>query len=102
LKLRGVFPHLLNLLKAWMKPCTRTTVSGGMVDLTRTKTELVLENALLRQHIVVLKRHVKRPQLTGWDRAGLVCLASRCMDWKSALLIVKPETLLRWHRELFP
>jgi len=72
-----------------------------MVDLTRTKTELVLENALLRQQIVVLQRQVKRPKLTWWERAWLVCLASRSMDWKSALLIVKPETLLRWHRDLF-
>src|SRR5919201_509650 len=38
------------------------------------------------------------PQLTNTDRALLVLLAGRLRTWKSALLIVQPDTLLRWHR----
>jgi len=71
------------------------------VDLTRSKTELVIENALLRQQLIVLKRHTKRPALTWRDRTLFVLLASKLRNWKQALLIVQPETLLRWHRELF-
>jgi putative transposase len=56
---------------------------------------------LLRQQVIVLKRQVARPQLTAKDRSLLVLLASRVRDWKNALLIVKPETVLRWHREGF-
>ena len=60
-----------------------------------------MENALLRQQVIVLKRQVARPQLTATDRSLLVVLASRVKDWKNALLIVKPETVLRWHRQGF-
>ena len=70
-------------------------------DLTRTKSELVLENALLRQQLIVLERQVKRPTLTWRDRALFVLLASKLRTWKEALVIVQPDTLLRWHRELF-
>ncbi len=58
----------------------------------------MLENALLRQQLIVLRRQVKRPQLTKTDRALLVLLAGRLRAWKNALLIVQPDTLLRWHR----
>jgi len=60
-----------------------------------------VENALLRQHLIVLKRQVKRPQLTDPDRFRLVFLSHFTKFWKQALHIVQPETLLRWHRELF-
>jgi putative transposase len=39
--------------------------------------------------------------LTAQDRSLLVVLASRVKDWKNALQIVKPETVLRWHRAGF-
>ncbi len=60
-----------------------------------------MENALLRQQLIVLRRQVKRPQLTPTDRALLVLLASKLRAWKSALFVVQPDTLLRWHRQGF-
>jgi hypothetical protein len=56
---------------------------------------------LLRQQLIVLKRQVKRPALTCRDRALFVLLASRLPTWKAALVIVQPDTVLRWHRDLF-
>jgi putative transposase len=56
---------------------------------------------LLRQQLLVLKRQVKRPALTWRDRALFVLLASKLPTWKEALVIVQPETVQRWHRELF-
>jgi hypothetical protein len=53
------------------------------------------------QQLIVLKRQVKRPALTWHDRALFVLLASKLPMWKEALVIVQPETVLRWHRELF-
>ena len=47
------------------------------MDLTRSKSELVLENALLRQQLIVLQRHVKRPVLTWRDRVLLVLIARK-------------------------
>ena len=58
-------------------------------------------NALLRHRLVILRPGVKRPRCTQTDRALLVLLASRVRAWRSALRIVQPDTLLRWHRDLF-
>jgi transposase InsO family protein len=76
-------------------------VRGTLRDLIRTKPQLIAENALLRQQMIVLNRSVKRPRLTTTDRSLLVLLASRVRTWKDALLIVQPDTLLRWHRQGF-
>src|SRR5260221_12511683 len=72
-----------------------------LVDLGRSKAELVAENALLRQQLIILKRQVKRPACTKTDRILLVLLARAVRTWKQTLFLVQPETLLRWHRELF-
>ena len=67
----------------------------------RPKAELVLENALLRAQLVVLKRQVKRPSLTSKDRVLMLWLASKLPHWRQALLILQPDTVLHWHRDLF-
>ena len=72
-----------------------------LTDLGRSKSELIAENALLRQQLIVLKRQVKRPTFTKTDHLLLVLLARLVRTWNQALLIVQPDTLLRWHRELF-
>jgi transposase InsO family protein len=76
-------------------------IAGTLADLARSKPQLVAENALLRQQLLVLRRGIRRPRCTPGDRALLVLLAGRVRTWRQALLIVQPETLLRWHRELF-
>ena len=62
---------------------------------------MFLENALLRHQLVVLDRAVERPRLTATDRGLLILLASRLRTRASALVIVRPETVLRWHRQGF-
>src|ERR671916_3136659 len=84
---------------AWTKPPTSSIAVGTLRDLVRTKPQLIAENALLRHQLIVLNRSVKRPRLTATDRSLLVLLSSRVRAWKEALLIVKPDTLLRWHRQ---
>jgi hypothetical protein len=88
-------------VKAWMKPATNSLIGGTAADLVKSKPEWVVENVFLRQQVIVLNRRVARLQLMVKDRGLLVLLASRVRDWKNALLIVKPETLLRWHRQGF-
>ena len=66
-----------HLLRRWTKPNSDALVLNAAVDLTRSKTELVLENALLRQQLIVLKRQAKRPALSWRDRALFVLLATR-------------------------
>ncbi len=88
-------------LARWTTPIAQSPVLGTVTDLARSKPELIAENLLLRQQLIVLKRSVKRPHVTRGDRAVFVLLASKVRSWKEALLIVKPETVLRWHRQGF-
>lgn len=76
-------------------------VTEVTADVLRSKAERIAENALLRQQLVVLQRSVKRPNLTNSDRRWLVIGARLVRHWRAALLIVKPDTLLDWHRQLF-
>ena len=84
-----------------IKPDTHQLVLSAIVDLAQPKSELVLENAFLRQQLIVLQRQKKRPALTGRDRVMMVLLASKLRRWKEALIVVQPDTLMRWHRDLF-
>ena len=56
--------------------------SGVISDLTRSRFDLIVENALLRQQLIVLRRRVKRPQLTRGDRLRLVLFARCTRFWK--------------------
>ena len=55
-------------VKLWTKPATSVLIIGALLDLTRSHADLVVENALLRQQLIVLNRQIKRPQLTNLDR----------------------------------
>jgi hypothetical protein len=56
---------------------------------------------MLRQQLIILKRQAHRPRLTNSERIRLVSLARFSNFWQQALHIVQPDTLLRWHRDLF-
>ncbi len=84
----------------WTKPATTSLRLGTVADLARNKSELVAENALLRQ-LMILSRQVKRPVFKKTDRMLLVLLARAVRTWKQALFIIQPEMLLRWHRQGF-
>jgi putative transposase len=90
-------PHL----EQWTKPATAILVTSALPDMTRSRADLIAENLMLRQQLIVLKRQVKRPQLTTGDPLRLVLLARCTQFWQQALFIVQPDTLLRWHRDLF-
>lgn len=92
---------VMHMLRAWTQPNRYTVIAGAASDLTRSKRDLIWENALLRQQLIVIECQVKLPTLTWRDRAVFVVLASRLRTWKASMLIVQPETVLRWHRDLF-
>ena len=69
--------------------------------LVRSRASLVAENLALRQQLTVLGRSVKRPRLRRSDRIFWAWLSRLWPGWKSVLLIVKPETVVRWHRQGF-
>jgi putative transposase len=99
--LDGGLHALSSRLTRWTKPLSSSLPLGTLADLGRSKSELIAENALLRQQLIILKRQVKRPACTNADRILLVLLARLVRTWQQTLVIVQPDTLLRWHRELF-
>jgi len=60
--------------------------------------DVVLENLALRHQLRTLQRRVKRPHLRTRDRMFWVLLATAWRRWRSALVLVQPETVVRWHR----
>ena len=67
----------------------------------KSRAVLQLENLALRHQLGVLQRSVKRPKLAPPDRLLWVWLCAVWSGWRSALLIVKPNTVIAWHRRSF-
>ena len=76
---------LLNILRSWLL----------------SRSLLALENAALRQQLVTYKRTHKRPRLRTEDRLFWVALRRIWSAWDRSLAIVKPETVIAWHRQGF-
>lgn len=69
--------------------------------LASDRSRLALENVVLRQQLNVLGRGVKRAKVEDSDRVFWVLMSRLLKDWKEHLVIVKPETVIRWHRQGF-
>jgi hypothetical protein len=67
----------------------------------RSRAALQLEILALRHQLSVLQCSVKRPRLTTSDRLLWAWLCRIWPDWRSALVIVKPDTVIAWHRNAF-
>ena len=79
---------LLHLLRLWPFLC------GG-------HRQLALENLALRQQLAVYKRTSSRPKLRWSDRLLWVWLSRVWTGWRDALVMVAPDTVLRWQRRRF-
>ena len=66
-----------------------------------SRATIVAENLALRHQLAVLQRSVKRPRLRQRDRIFWVLLSRLWSGWRGSLAIVKPETVIRWHRQGF-
>lgn len=77
------------------------TMTGLMEDAFRSRRELVAENMILRQQLIVASRKVKKPCFRPQERGLLVFLSSIVRRWREAVLLVKLDTIVRWHREGF-
>ena len=72
-------------------------IRGLMAD----RAQLAAENLALRQQVAVPKHGNPRPNMRGRDRIFWVWLSRIWREWRSALVIVQPETVIRWHRQGF-
>lgn len=67
----------------------------------RRRGAVVAENLALRHQLGVLRRSAKRPQLRRFDRALWVMLRRLWRGWSEAVILVRPETVIGWHRQGF-
>ncbi len=73
----------------------------GMLLSLLDRRSLALENLALRQQLAVLRRQAPRPRLRPSDRLFWVALARLWPRWREALCLVKPATVVAWHRAGF-
>jgi hypothetical protein len=78
-----------------------TALMSTVISSLKSRHDLALENLALRQQLAVLSTERPRPRLTTGARLFWVWLSRVWSDWTSALVIVKPETALRWHLKGF-
>ena len=79
-----------------------TTLLTTLSSIFHSRAAIQLENLALRHQIGVLQRSSrKRPKLTLVDRLLWVWLSRTWSGWRSALALVKPETVVAWHRKGF-
>jgi hypothetical protein len=74
-------------------------MAWAIAALLKPKALLVAENLCLRQQLIVLQRRQPRPRLLRADRQFWFQARRWSSGWRDVLLIVQPETVLRWHRE---
>ena len=78
-----------------------TALVVALSSVFKTRAALQLENVALRHQLGVLRRSVKKPKLTPLDRLLWAWLSGVWADWRCALIVVKPETVIAWHRKGF-
>jgi hypothetical protein len=64
----------------------------------RARSDLLIENLALRQQLAVYTRQGRRPQLRNADRRFWALLARSWSGWRSTLVLVQPDAVVRWHR----
>ena len=90
--------------RAWStldpRPAARDLAAAGR-DLCRSRRDLIVENAVLRHQLGILRRRCQRSRLHLQDRLRLLLGARLLEHWRAAILVVQPDTLIRWHRAGF-
>src|ERR1700693_1547314 len=79
-----------------------TLLRSLLGSLFRSRARITAENLLLRHQLNIARRHgPKRAHLSNWDRWGLVWVYRIVPDALDAVSLVRPETVIRWHRQGF-
>ena len=82
---------MFDLLRLWF---------GLLHRCLHSRQSLLIENLALRQQLALFKRQC-RPRLTIADKLFWVFIRRFWSDWKEGLIVVTPETVVRWHRAGF-
>ncbi|MGH8065839.1 MAG: integrase core domain-containing protein [Candidatus Entotheonellia bacterium] len=98
-RLQGLLHHSAQLACTWLMLLIDVIRYLGLC--LRSPAGLAAENLFLRKQLALYQeRHVKPQRATHAVRLTLTWLA-RCFNWRQALVIVQPATLIRWHRQGF-
>jgi putative transposase len=76
-------------------------LAGLLVLVAKSRSALAAENLFLRKQLALFQERKVRPQRAGDSTRWVMAFLHRRFAWRNALLIVKPDTLLRWHRKGF-
>jgi hypothetical protein len=77
------------------------TVLAALRSAFRSRAALLVENAVLCQQIIVLRRSVPKPRIRARDRVVLALAARVFSSVLNAIIIVRPKTVVRWHRSFW-
>ena len=72
-----------------------------LIGAFRSRLDLVLENLALRQQLLTLHAQRPRRRLSSLDRLFWIAIRRAWSGWKRSLVLVTPETVVRWHRTGF-
>ena len=76
-------------------------IFGVFVGSFRARLDLLLENLALRQQLAVLARRRPQPRFSNGDRLLWISLRRLWSGWTRALILVQPDTVVRWRRAGF-
>jgi len=85
----------------WAVASLAISILHSALALFRGRQEQAIVELALRQQLAVYAQRHRRPRLSPLDRAFWVALSRFWPRWRSALLVVQPDTVIRWHREGF-
>ncbi len=85
----------------YIMDCMLKIILRTILSALRSHRALALENLALRHQLNVLQRHTKKPSLKNRDRILWIILSRIWKDWRSPLMLVQPETVIRWHKKGF-
>ena len=74
-------------------------VGWAITSFFRSRSALIAENLCLRHQLLVLQRRHPRPRLRNADRRFWILACRWLTGWRRSLVIVRPETVLGWHRK---
>jgi len=95
-ELTSPFPRQFRTMRAMFQ--LMLLCFASLFRLFRRRGSLILENLALRQQLAVLKRRRPRPHLHAVDKLFWVAVHRFWPRWKQSLIVVTPETVVRWHR----
>lgn len=75
--------------------------TSTLVSSLKSRRDLAIDNLVMRQQLAIYKHQLRRPRITKADRAFWIAMAQWWPRWREALIVVKPETVIAWHRKGF-